>query len=187
MQNLIKLDNIDKEKLKSLEKAANSNQLDKEKIFKIYSNVSFDLNNLIKAENIYQTLDSVDARALIYQKYLLSDNEENKIKLLFTLKDLFQKDDLSNVYTEFLSNRLKEIDTDSLSKSYKEVVKNNIVTVEEIKLGKIKYNDKILHQSRLLKYFKKEIDQKKLRKILLKYLKRLKKIENISFLQRMLL
>ena len=52
------------------------------------------MNNLIKAENIYQTLDSVDARALIYQKYLLSDNEENKIKLLFTLKDLFQKDDL---------------------------------------------------------------------------------------------
>ena len=37
----------------------------------------------MKAEDIYQTLDSIDSRALIYQKYLLSDNEENKIKLLF--------------------------------------------------------------------------------------------------------
>ncbi len=179
--NLIKLDNIDKEKLDSLEKAANSNQLDKEKIFKIYSNISFDLNNLIKAEDIYQTLDSVDARALIYQKYLLSDNEENKIKLLFTLKDLFQKDDLSNVYTKFLSDRLKEIDTENLSKSYKEIVKNNIVTEEEIKLGKIKYNDKILHQSRLLKYFKKEIDQKKAQKDFIKIFKKIKKNRKYFF------
>ena len=51
-----------------------------------------------------------------YQKFLLSDNEENKIDLLFILKDLFQKDNLSNIYTQFLSDRLKEIDLDKVNK-----------------------------------------------------------------------
>ena len=103
--NLIKLEDYkDKEKLKSLEVAANQNQFDKQKIFDIYSNLDFDLNTLIKAEDIYQTFDNIDARALIYQKYLLSDNEKNKITLLFLLKDLFKKDNLSNIFEKKISS-----------------------------------------------------------------------------------
>ena len=180
--NLIKLeDNRDKEKLKSLEIAANKDQFDKLKIFNIYSNIDFDLNNLIKAEDTYQTFDNIDARALIYQKYLLSDNEENKIRLLFLLKDLFQKDDLSNIYVEFLSERLKEINLDNVSDTYKEVVEKNIITKEELKLGKIKFDDKILHRSRLLRYFNKEVDQKKAQKDLIRIYKKIKKNRKYFF------
>ena len=180
--NLIKLeDDRDKEKLKSLEIAANQNQFDKQKIFDIYSNISFDLNSLIKAEDIYLTFDNIDARALIYQKYLLSDNEENKIKLLFLLKDLFQKDKLSNIFVEFLSDRLKEINLDNVSESYKEVVQKNIITKEELRLGKIKYDDKILHRSRLLRYFNNEIDQKKAQKDFIKIYKKIKKNRKYFF------
>ena len=180
--NLIKLeDDRDKEKLKSLEIAANQNQFDKQKIFDIYSNISFDLNSLIKAEDIYLTFDNIDARALIYQKYLLSDNDENKIKLLFLLKDLFQKDKLSNIFVEFLSDRLKEINLDNVSESYKEVVQKNIITKEELRLGKIKYDDKILHRSRLLRYFNNEIDQKKAQKDFIKIYKKIKKNRKYFF------
>ncbi|MBD1150039.1 hypothetical protein IDH12_01425 [Pelagibacterales bacterium SAG-MED29] len=180
--NLIKLeDDRDKEKIKNLEIAANQNQFDKEKIFNIYSNITFDLNSLIKAEDTYQTFDTIDARALIYQKYLLSDNEENKIKLLFLLKDLFKKDNLSNIFVEFLSDRLKEINLDDVEKSYKEVVQKNIITKEEFKLGKIKFNDKILHRSRLLKYFNEEIDQKKAQKDFIKIYKKIKKNKKYFF------
>ena len=180
--NLIKLDDDrDKEKLKSLEIAANQNQFDKEKIFNIYSNITFDLNSLIKAEDTYQTFDNIDARALIYQKYLLSDNEENKIKLLFLLKDLFKKDNLSNIFVEFLSDRLKEINLDNVSESYKEVVQKNIITKEELRLGKIKYDDKILHRSRLLRYFNNEIDQKKAQKDFIKIYKKIKKNRKYFF------
>ena len=180
--NLIKLeDDRDKEKLKSLEIAANQDQFDKQKIFDIYSNISFDLDSLIKAEDIYLTFDNIDARALIYQKYLLSDNEENKIKLLFLLKDLFQKDKLSNIFVEFLSDRLKEINLDNVSESYKEVVQKNIITKEELRLGKIKYDDKILHRSRLLKYFNNEIDQKKAQKDFIKIYKKIKKNRKYFF------
>ena len=180
--NLIKLDaDIDKEKIKSLEIAAKQDQFDKQKIFNIYSNISFDLNSLIKAEDVYQTFDSIDARALIYQKYLLSDSEENKIKLLFLLKDLFQKDNLSNIFVKFLSDRLKEIELDNVPESYREVVQKNIITEEELRLGKIKFDDKILHRSRLLKYFNNENDQKKAQKDLIKIYKKIKKNKKYFF------
>jgi hypothetical protein len=152
--NLVKLDDIeDKEKIKNLELAANSDTLDKKKIFEIYSQISFDLNSLINAEGIYKSLEGIDARALIYQKYLLSDNIENKIKHLLLLKDLFKKDDLSNVFTEFMSSKLKELMENDIPKDYLEVVKNNIISIEEYKLGKIKYDDKILHRSRVIRYY----------------------------------
>ena len=180
--NLIKLDDDkDKEKLKSLEIAANQNQMDKQKIFEIYSNIIFDLNTLIKAEDIYQTFDGIDARSLIYQKYLLSDNEENKVRLLFLLKDLFKKDNLSNVFTETLSDKLKEIKLENISDSYKEVVQKNIIIDEEFKLGKIKFDDKVLHRSRLIRYFNNETDPKKTQKDFLRIYKKIKKNKKYFF------
>ena len=69
--NLIKLDDAtDKEKLRELEIAANNDQLDKNTILEIYKQIPFNLNTLINAKNNYQSLDEIDARALIYQKYL---------------------------------------------------------------------------------------------------------------------
>ena len=126
-----------------MEIAANNDQFNKDKIFEIYSNISFDLKSLIQAEDIYQTFDDIDARALIYQKYLLSDNDENKIKLLFILKDLFKKENLSNIFVKKLSDSLEKIDLKDVPKSYKEIVEKNIITQEEFALGKIKYDDKV--------------------------------------------
>ena len=180
--NLIILEDYqDKEKLKRLEIAANLNQFDKIKIFDIYSKISFDLNTLIKAEDVYQTFESVDSRALIYQKYLLSDNKENKIKLLFLLKDLFQKDDLSNIFSKFLSDKLKEIDLNDIDNSYKEIVKKHIISEEEIRKGKIKYDDKILHRSKLIRYFNDEIDKKKAQKDFFRIYKKIKKNRKYFF------
>ena len=180
--NLIRLDDAqNKEQIKSLEVAANKDQFDKQKIFDIYSNLTFDLKSLIKAQDIYQTFDNIDARALIYQKYLLSDNEEKKIQLLFLLKDLFQKDNLSNIFTKFLSDRLQEINLNDVPDSYQEVVVKNIINEEEIKLGKIKFDDKILHKSRLLKYFQNEINPKKAQKDFSKIYKRIKKNRKYFF------
>jgi hypothetical protein len=174
--NLIKLEDIsDKEKLKNLETAANQGQINKKKIFNIYKKIPFELNTLISAENIYQTLNNSDSRALIYQKFLLSDNIENKIKLLFLLEDLFRKDDLSNIYTKFLSDRLKEFNLEEIPQSYQEVVQNSIISEEEFKLGKIKYDDKILHRSRIIKYYTEQEDQKKIQKDFAKIFKKIKK------------
>ncbi len=174
--NLIKFDDItDKEKLKNLEKAANKEQFDKKNIFNFYQKIPFDLNTLINAENIYSSFDGTDSRALIYQKYLLSGSSEEKVKYLFILKELFKKDNLSNVYDKFLSDRLKEIKIDEVPNSYKEIVSKNIKSEEELNMGKIKYDDKIFHQSRLLKYFTEKENPKKIQKDLEKIYKKIKK------------
>ena len=180
--NLIKLDDTkDKEKLKNLEAAANNNQFDKEKIFEIYQKIPFDLNNLINAKNIYQSLEASDSRAIIYQKFLLSDNNENKIKLLFLLKDLFEEDKLSNVYTQFMSDRLNEINIDDIPENFQSSVQKNIISDKELALGKIKYDDKILHRSKVIRYYTENDNKKKIQKDLFKIYKKIKKNKKYFF------
>ncbi len=181
--NLVQVEDVsDKEKIKNLEIAANNNSFNKERIFQIYARISFDLNSLINAENLYQSLDGIDSRALIYQKFLLSDNSENKIKLLFLLKDLFKKDDLQNIFTKFLSNTLKEFETKDIPDQYKEIVEKNIISDEEYKLGKIKYDDKILHRSKVVRFYTEPgTPMEKSQKNLMSVHKKIKRNKNYFF------
>tara|TARA_Y100001958_G_C21204325_1_gene530590 strand:- start:6 stop:1739 length:1734 start_codon:yes stop_codon:yes gene_type:complete len=163
--NLIKLeDATDKEKLKELEIAANDDKLEKDKIFEIYKQIPFNFNTLVNAKNNYQSLNPSDARALIFQKYLLSEANENKIEYLFLLEDLFKKADLMNVYSQFLSDKIEEIGLENLPEKYKESAEARIISKEDLILGKVRYNDKILHQSKIIKYFTEGENKKKTQK-----------------------
>jgi len=174
--NLIKLDDAsDKKKLKELELAANNGQLDKNKIFEIYKQVPFNLNTLINAKNNYQALNESYSRALIYQKYLLSEASDTKLDYLFLLEELFKKGGLDKVYSKFLSDRIEEIDIDNLSKEYQEAALSKIVSDEDLILGKVKYNDKIIHQSKILKYYLEGENKKKIQKEIDKIFKKVSK------------
>ena len=163
--NLIQLEDAsDKNKLKELEIAANNNQLDKNKIFEIYKQIPFNLSILINAKNNYQTLNGSDARALIFQKYLLSESTSSKIEYLFLLEELFKKADLSKIYSKFLSDKIEEMGIENLPEEYQETASTKIIANEELLLGRIKYNDKILHQSKILKYFVEGENKKKIQK-----------------------
>ena len=92
---LIKLEDLnDKKRIIELEIAADNGQVDQKIIFDIYRQIKFNLNTLINAKNLYQTLEPIDARSLIYQKYLLSENINLKVEYLFLLEELFKKDNL---------------------------------------------------------------------------------------------
>ena len=175
--NLIKLENTsDKEKIKDLEVAANKGQLDEKIIFDIYKQIEFDLNTLINAKNIYKSLEASDARSLIFQKYLIVENKTSKVEYLFLLEELFKKDKLSNIFSEFLSNKLDEIGLENIPEKYQEIAKKKILTKNEITLGKVKYNDKILHQSKILKFYIEEnVNFKKTQNDLDKLLKKIVK------------
>ena len=174
--NLIKLEDAsDKKKLKELEIAANNDQLDKNKIFEIYKQIPFKLNTLINAKNNYQTLNESDARALIYQKYLLSEANKSKIEYLFLLEELFKKADLTNIYSKYLSDRIEEIGIENLPDDYKEIAQTRIVSEDNLILGKVKYNDKILHQSKILKYYVEGESKKKVQKDIDKIFKKITK------------
>ena len=171
--NLIKLDDVtDKEKLNDFEIAANQGQIDAKIIFNIYKQIAFNLNNLINAKNIYQTLNESDARALIYQKYLLSEDIESKLEYLFILDDLFKKNRIQNIFSTFLSNSLQEIGLDNIPKNYQEIAQSKILANEELILGKVRYNDKILHQSKIIKYYVQNENKKKIQKDVDKIIKK---------------
>ena len=172
----------DKTKIKNLEIAANKDSFNKAKIFEIYKKLSFDLNQLINAENLYQSLNEIDARALIYQKYLLTDSVENKIKYLFLLKNLFKKNKLSNIFYEIMSDELKKLDKKKIPESYIEDVTKNIISQNEFKLGKIKYDDKVLHRSRVIRFYtEKDTPLQKSQKDLNNVYKKIKRNKDYFF------
>jgi len=175
--NLIKLEDInDKKKLKDLELAANKGQIDPEIIFDIYKQVPFTLNKLINANNIYQTLEETDARALIYQKYLLAENIEKQLNYLFLLDDMFKKSKIQNVYSRFLSNKLKKIELKNIPENYKEIVQKSIRSdLNTVTLGKVRYNDKVLHQSKIIKFYLENENKKKIQKDIDKIFKKISK------------
>ena len=180
--NLIKIDDInDKGKIKDLELAASNGQLNKEIIFNIYRQKEFSLNTLINAKNSFQSLDRIDARSLIYQKYLLSEDVNSKVEYLFLLEELFKKDDLLNVYSNFLSDNLKNLGLENISEKYKEIAENRILLNEEQSFGKVKYNDKILHQSKIIKYYIENEEAKKVQKDIDRVFKKISKNRKYFF------
>ena len=181
--NLIATDELkDPEIIKKYETAANQGNFDKEKIFEIYLSIPFSINQLINADTLYQGLKGYEARALIYQKVLLSDNANNKLDFLFLLKELFQKDKLENIYREHLSNILKKIEPADIPDEYKKIVLANIILEKTNDIGKLKFDDKILHRSKVVKIFTEEKPNKeKIEKDFLNVYKKIKRNNKYFF------
>ena len=162
---MIKIEDInDKSKIRDLEIAANKGQVKDTIIFDIYKQFPFQLNTLINAKNLYQSLEGIEARSLIFQKFLLSEDYQSRVEYLFILDELFKKDNLVNVYSNILNDNLKKIGLENIPDDYKEVAKSKIENNDEIQLRKVKYNDKILHQSKIIKFYLENESDKKIQK-----------------------
>ena len=149
--NLIEVNNFEDENIiLTYEQAAKNNSFNNDDIFQVYLKMNFNFNQLLNAQQIYKNLANYKARALIYQSTLLTDSEEKKIDLAILLKDLFVKDKLFDIYVDELSNILKSINKDNISNNYKDLVEKNINNKE---IKKIKYNNDILHRSKVIRYF----------------------------------
>ena len=175
--NLIVIDKLeDPETIKKYEVAANDGSFDKDKIFEIYTSIPFTINQLLNATTIYQGLEGYEGRALIYQRALLSDNIENKLKLFFLLKDSFDKEKLNNIFKDKLSGILKEINPSDVPEDLQKIVEKNIIIEEKVELGKIKFDDKVLHRSKVIKIFTENDTKKdKLNKDLASVYKKIKR------------
>ena len=149
--NLIEVNNFEDENvILTYEFAAAQNSFDKDEIFKIYLKMNFNFNQLSNAEEIYKNLQNYKARALIYQSMLLSDNIERKISLAFLLKDLFIKDNIFPVYDDELSSILKSFNSEDIPENYVELVNQNLNKKSK---NKIKFDNEILHRSKVIKHF----------------------------------
>ena len=151
--NLIRINDFEDEKvILTYEKAAAEDLFKSEEIFNIYKQILFNVSQLINAAEVYKNLPNYKARALIYQSILLSDNVEKKLDLMFLLKDLFEKDKLTNVYSKELTRILRNINPDKIPESYQEIVEVNIKENFKYK-KKIKFDNDILHRSKVIKHF----------------------------------
>jgi len=148
------IDLEDETKFNLYEWAAANNSYNKKELFNIYGKFLFSFDQFLNAEEIYETLPPYKARALIYQTASLSDDLEKKLNLLVLLNDLFKKDDIENAFSEELSSILLSIEEEDVPSKYLGFyqIKINLPTEEE-DFGKIRFDNKILHKSKLLKYF----------------------------------
>ena len=91
------------------------------------------------------------SRALIYQRFFIGQFKK-ETGFIIPFKGSFKKAKLVNVYSEFLSDRLKEFDNKEIPKEYEKVVERNILRDSDSR-KRIKYDDKTLHKSKLIRYF----------------------------------
>jgi len=151
--NLIETNEFENEDvILTYEKAAAENSFSSKEIFAIYKRILFNVNQLINVKETYKNLPNFKARALVYQSILLSDNIEKKLELVFLLKNLFEKDKLFNVYSEELLNILESINPEEIPDGYRDIV-DNYLEKKLLITNKIKFNNDILHRSKVIKHF----------------------------------
>jgi hypothetical protein len=164
----------DIDKISTIEKATHEKNYSEEKLFEFYKRFQFNINQLLNTNNVYKTLSPIEGRALIYQRLLLAEEPKLKLDLTRILKDIFRKEGINNAFDEKLKFFLKQIDEKDVPSNYTTFY-NNYTKTEEIVDKKIKFNNKILHQSKLVNYFKGEYDKSKIEEDLNKFLKKIKK------------
>ena len=98
-----------------------------------------------------------------------------KLEYLFLLDDLFKEQKLESIYSNFLSDNLKKIGLSNIPEKYQEISESRILKDEANKYGKIKYNDKILHQSKIIKFYIEKENKKKIQKDIDKIFKKISK------------
>ena len=140
------------ETIKLYESAAAEGTFNKEEIFNIYKRYLFNVNQLLNVSDAYKTLPKYKARALVYQSILLSENVETKIRLIFLLKDLFEKDKLENIFSNEIKRLLKKIDRNEIPENF--LARVDFYIQDKYKLSSnIKFDNNVIHRSKLIKYF----------------------------------
>ena len=105
----------------------------------------------------------------------MSEDVDAKLEYLFLLDDLFKEEKLLPIYSKFLSDSLKKIGLSNIPDKYQEIAESRILKDSVNKLGKIKYNDKILHQSKIIKFYLEKENKKKIQRDIDKIFKKIGK------------
>ena len=182
--NLLKDTNLvdieDSEQVKLVEIATNEDVYEEIELLDLYKRFQFDINQLINVNDSYKLLPDYKGRALLYQRLLLTADAEQKLILSSALKKSFDQSELFNIFETELVNILKTIELDEIPSNYTTFYKNNIQPENNIK-SKIKFNNKIIHQSKLLNYFLNKTSLPKVEKETNDLLKKVKKNKKYAF------
>ena len=172
------LSNIDQ--VKFLEKATTEGIFEEKDLLNLYLSFQFDINQLINFEETFRILPDYEGRALLYQRFLLSDNLETKFLILSKLSNSFEESNFKKSFDEELSKILFKINEKEVPKKYLSFYQNSLITNEN-KKNKIKFNNEIFHQSKVLNYFLNKNSLTKTQKITDNLLSKMKKDVDYNF------
>jgi len=172
--NIQDIEITDIDKISTIEKATHDKNYSEKELFDFYKKFQFTINQLLNAKQSYKSLASIEGKALIYQRVLLAEEPKLKIELIKILKDIFESEGIGNAFDVELKNFLKQIDIEDVPSNFTTFY-NEHKNDKEIINKKIKYNNKILHQSKLVNYFNGDYAKSKIEEDLNKYLKKIKK------------
>ena len=162
------------EKISIIEKAVHNKNYPEKDLLELYKRFQFNFNQLLNAKDVYKTLSNIEGRALIYQKILLESEMVEKLKLLKILKTSFKNDELEKAFDLELKVFLDEINPTDIPDNLTSFYYTNIKIDNETE-RKIKYNNDIIHQSKLINYFNGDYAKSKISKDTNNLLKKIKK------------
>ena len=168
------IDLSDLDKISTIELAVHDKNYSEKDLLELYKRFQFDINQLLNAKDIYKSLSNIEARALIYQKILLESEMIEKLKLLKILKNSFEKDDIGNAFDIELKSFLQEMDPLNIPDNLTSFYYTNI-QIKKPEKKKLKFNNDVLHQSKMINYFNEEYTKSKIEKDINNFLKKISK------------
>ena len=174
LYNLKDIEITDIDKISTIEKATSDKNYSEEELFEFYKRFQFSINQLLNIKESYKSLSAIEGRALIYQRLILTEEPKLKLELMKILKDLFEKQGIGNAFDIELKKLLGQISLEDVPSNFTSFY-NNHRKKDEIIEREIKFNNKILHQSKLIKYFIGGYSKLKIEEELNKFLKKIKK------------
>ena len=167
-------------KISSIEKAIHEKHYEEKELYELYKRFQFNINQLLNIKESTKVLSAIESRALIYQGILITTEVEKKLLLISALKNSFRNDGNENAFDVELRAFLKEIDKDEVTSNFTSFY-SKYIDEDKTELTNIKINNKILHQSKLINYFKVEGSSKNITKDLNDLLKKIKKNKKYFF------
>ena len=163
LENIDNIDLGDLEKISLIENATHNGSYKEQELFELYKRFQFNIDQLLNVKETYKLLLGFEGRALLYQRLILTKDTQEILDLSSRLKKSFIDENISNAFNEKLSKILIEIKEEDVPSNYSTFYQKNL-DIQNPKKVNIKINNKVIHQSKLLNYFKKKYEIKKIEK-----------------------
>ena len=174
LENISEIDLEDVDKLSLIEQATHKGNYSEQELLNLYKRFQFSIDQLLNVKDSYKLLPTIQGRALLYQRLILTKDPVQILDLSSKLKSLFASENIENAFKEELSKILSKISIEDVPSNYSTFYTKNLIN-QNPKKTSIKINNKIIHQSKLLNYFKESYNIKQVEKDTNDLIKKIKK------------
>ncbi len=174
LENIDEIDLEDVDKLSLIEQATHEGNYSEQELLNLYKRFQFSIDQLLNVKDSYKLLPTIQGRALLYQRLILTKDPVQILDLSSKLKNLFASENIENAFKKELSKMLSKISIEDVPSNYSTFYTKNLIN-QNPKKTSIKINNKIIHQSKLLNYFKESYNIKQVEKDTNDLIKKIKK------------